>query len=100
MERWKSIGILLTVLLLGGSVFTGTLMAQSAGKNNKPLKVSINPVKLESGQIITPLGIYNVTKMYKTPDGVTHMEGKRISKIPQQDMVGFSRNSVRQNESN
>ncbi len=82
MEKSKSVGILLVVILLGSSIFAGSVMAQTAGKNNKSLKASINPVHLESWQIITPFGIYNVTRtttIYKTPDGVTHMEGIRIS---------------------
>ena len=62
MEKSKSVGILLVVILLGSSIFAGSVM--------------------ESWQIITPFGIYNVTRtttIYKTPDGVTHMEGIRIS---------------------
>lgn len=67
-----------------GGVFAVSVAAQSGEKNNnKPLKTPINPVKLGSGQVITPFGIYNVTKRYKTPDGVTHVKGKRISKITQ-----------------
>lgn len=83
-KSWLKLGIpTLLVVLVVSVVFSVAVAAQPGGNNNKPLKTPINPVKLESGQVLTPFGIYNVTKMYKTPDGVTHVKGKHISKISQ-----------------
>lgn len=78
--KGMKLSVILGVLLLVGTIATTVAFADNQTKSNDPLKAPINPVKLEPGQVITPFGIYNVTKMYKTPDGVTHAEGKRISK--------------------
>jgi hypothetical protein len=71
-------------LKLAGALFIVMVIAFGIAMHFRT--VNMTPV----GQIVTPFGIYNATKMYKTPDGVTHAEGKRISQGRIQPPSGYA----------